>query len=195
MRTLRPLAWLALAIGVVLIFVFAARYTQSVNEQLLSPAADDLGVRFLENPIPLPDFPMRTLAGETLTPQGLRGKVVIVNFWATWCHPCQAEIPELIKLQNKYPEELTVIGVSAEIPGHDLSNDARSREIARRFAEEWHINYAVVMQTDRILDAFTGIFALPTSFVIDQEGRIVQKHVGLISPVIFEREVRALVGF
>jgi thiol-disulfide isomerase/thioredoxin len=194
LRLPRSIAWFGLAVAAVLAFTFAARYTRSVSDELWTKDPGKIKIRFRADGALLPEMSFRTLTGDTQTSGSWRGKVVLVNFWATWCHPCREEIPELIRLQTAYRDRLAVVGVSAEIPGEDLSNDIRSAEIARKFAAEWNFNYPVVMQTAGILDVFTGIFALPTSFVIDPQGRIVQKHVGLVSPVILEQEVRALLG-
>src|SRR5476649_2626692 len=87
----------------------------------------------------------------------LRGKVVIVNFWATWCGPCRAEIPDLVALQEKYKDTLQIIGISEDEGGVDG---------VKRFAAEHRINYPVVMTTPALEKMFPGISALPTSFVI-----------------------------
>jgi thiol-disulfide isomerase/thioredoxin len=108
-----------------------------------------------------------------------------VNFWATWCPPCIAEIPDLIRLQDKYREHLVVIGVSEdEIPPDGV----------KRFAEERNVNYPIVMSTAELQQRFKGIVALPTTFALDREGRIVQKHVGLLSHAQAEGITRVLAG-
>ena len=96
----------------------AVRYTRAVGEQLTS--STDAGttgkprVRFVKNPKPIPELTMTTLDGKTITSRDLAGKVVIVNFWATWCAPCRAEIPDLVKLQTQYKDHLIIIGVLSE---------------------------------------------------------------------------------
>jgi thiol-disulfide isomerase/thioredoxin len=110
---------------------------------------------------------------------------VIVNFWATWCPPCRAEIPDLIALQRKYESTLQVIGVSQdEVPAEEV----------KRFATSHGINYPIVMMSAEIERLFPGVHALPTSFVIDREGRLVQKHVGMLNAEITELEARSLAG-
>jgi len=140
-------------------------------------------VELLREPMPIADVTMETLAGETMSTGDWRGKVTLVNFWATWCGPCRQEIPDLIKLQEQYPDQLQVVGVST---------DEGDPSLVHAFAQEMEMNYPVVMATEELNRQFPGVFALPTSFVVDPEGRIVQTHVGLISPAVFEQEVRHL---
>ena len=120
---------------------------------------------------PRPQFVARDLDGRELSTASLRGKVVIINFWATWCGPCRAEIPDLVALQEKYRDRLQVIGIS---------QDEAPPEVVKRFAAQHHINYPVVMMTPELEKLFPGIGALPTSFIVDRESRIVQKHVGML---------------
>jgi thiol-disulfide isomerase/thioredoxin len=111
--------------------------------------------------------------------------VVIVNFWATWCPPCRAEIPDLIALQNKYRDRLVIVGIS---------EDEEPVETVRRFVEEQRINYPIAMVTAEHREIFTGISALPTTFVLDPGGRMVQKHVGMLNKEATEAATRVLAG-
>ena len=131
------------------------------------------------------ELTMDSLDGQTLTTSALRGRVTLVNFWATWCGPCREEIPDLVALQDRYPEQLQVIGVSTD--------EGDTGKVVS-FAAEWDINYPIVMATAEINREFPGVFALPTTFVIDPQGRIVQTHVGLLPPDVIEAEVRHLTG-
>ncbi len=140
-------------------------------------------LRFVDTPAEVPDLTMEALDGRTISMAEQRGKVVLVNFWATWCGPCREEIPYLVRLAERYPDHLTVIGVS---------EDHGSPDAVTAFAGEYGVNYPIVMSTPEIKRAFPGVFALPTSFVVDPEGRMVESHVGLISPVILEQETRYL---
>ena len=148
-------------------------------------ATPDGGVtlRFVDTPAEVPDLTMEALDGQTISMADQRGKVVLVNFWATWCGPCREEIPFLVRLAERYPDHLTVIGVS---------EDHGSSDTVAAFAGQYGVNYPIVMSTPEIKRAFPGVFALPTSFVVDPEGRMVESHVGLISPVILEQETRYL---
>ena len=144
-----------------------------------------LTLRFFRDPAPVPAFTARDLDGRSISSADWRGKVTIVNFWATWCGPCRAEIPALIALQEKYRDHLQIIGVS---------EDEVSPEIVKRFAADQKMNYPVVMNTPEIQRIFAGVSALPTSFVVDRDVRVVQKHVGLLNAATTERETRALAG-
>ena len=181
-RILLPIAIvLAVAVG-----WGGARYLRSVQgEAPPDGAGEKLTVRLLSTPTPVPSFTVHDLDGRPFSSESLRGKVTIVNFWATWCAPCRAEIPDLIALQNKYRDQLQIIGVS---------QDETGPEVVRQFAAEQRINYPIVMSTPELERIFTGIYALPTSFVIDRNAQIVQKHVGILDAATTEGETRLLAG-
>jgi cytochrome c biogenesis protein CcmG/thiol:disulfide interchange protein DsbE len=174
-----------LLVAVVGLFVAAFRYTRRISEQLEQPSGKPVTLRFFSDPKPLQAFTMQDLDGRQISTSDWRGKVVFVNFWATWCLPCRAEIPDLVALQEKYREQLQIIGVS---------EDEGSPEAVRRFASEHKVNYPIVMFTPELKRYFTNVYALPTTFVIDRETRIVQKHLGMLTPTITEMEARALAG-
>jgi thiol-disulfide isomerase/thioredoxin len=139
----------------------------------------------LTNPVPVKAFTAVDLDGKTLSTDSWRGKVTIVNFWATWCAPCRAEIPDLVALQDKYRDQLQIIGIS---------QDETGTEVVRKFAAEHRINYPIVMSTPELEQIFSGIYALPTSFIVDRDVRVVAKHVGMLNPVVTEAETRLLAG-
>lgn len=142
-------------------------------------------IRFASNPQPVPPFLGKDLDGNIVSTAEWPGKVVFVNFWATWCPPCREEIPILIELQKKYKDGLQVIGVSL---------DDGSPEEVKEFAQLAGINYPIVMRSRELVAAYGGVPALPTSFLVNKEGKIVQKHQGLFPPELYETEVRALMG-
>src|SRR4051812_11938852 len=109
------------------------------------PAGDKVTLRFFRDPAAVPAFSMRDLDGRAISPESLRGKVTIVNFWATWCPPCRAEIPDLVALQKKYGDRLQVIGVS---------QDEGPIEPVKRFAADQQMNYPIVMMTPELEQAF-----------------------------------------
>ena len=153
---------------------------------LAKPAlAQQPTIRFVRNPDPAPAFQLDMLDGKPLRVEDYKGKVILLNFWATWCGPCRAEIPDLVGLQNKYKDQLQIIG---------LVVDDDDREAIRKFVEKFRINYPVAIATDELRNDYGGIPALPTSFVLDAEGRVVQKHEGLRDPVLYEVEIRSLLG-
>jgi len=142
-------------------------------------------VRFVRDPDPAPEFKLQDLAGKELNLEASRGKVILLNFWATWCGPCREEIPELIALQARYKDRLQIIG---------LVVDDDDEKGIRSVMESESINYPVALADSDTRFAYGGIAALPTVFVINSEGRVVQKHVGLFNPALYETEVRALLG-
>jgi thiol-disulfide isomerase/thioredoxin len=177
------LAALALVVG----GVFATRYTQQVSERLNSSGAsaggDKARVRFVKNPAPIPQLTMTTIDGRTITTKDLAGKVTLFNFWATWCAPCRAEIPDLIKLQEQYKDQLVIIGV--------VSEDGPEERVSK-FAAEFNMNYPIVMETDELSETFTGIFALPTTFVVSPDLKMMKKHIGQVRRAEIELETRIL---
>jgi thiol-disulfide isomerase/thioredoxin len=159
--------------------------TKPPAEASLEPTADAPVVKLLKDPVDIPSFSVTDLTGRTIQSSELRGKVVLVNFWATWCPPCRAEIPDLIKLQEKYRKELVIIGVSEdEIPPENV----------KAFANQQGMNYPIAMTTPELRKIFRGVAALPTTFVIDRNGRLVQKHVGLLNAANTELEAQVLAG-
>jgi thiol-disulfide isomerase/thioredoxin len=151
----------------------------------LTSAAQLPVIRFVRDPDPAPEFKVKDLDGKDLSLAAYKGKVVLLNFWASWCGPCRAEIPGLIELQNKYKDQLQIIGMDVD---DDIESDVRD------VMKSESINYPVAMTTGQIRMAYGGVTALPTVFVISPEGRVVQKHVGLFNPGLYETEIRALLN-
>jgi thiol-disulfide isomerase/thioredoxin len=142
-------------------------------------------IRFVKDPESAPAFRAQDLSGRTISTDDFKGKVVLLNFWATWCPPCREEIPELISLQTQYKDRLQIIGVS---------EDDDPPEKVAQFVQKAGMNYPVVMASEQITDAYGGVPALPTSFVIDPQGRVVQRHTGEYPIDTYIQEVRALLG-
>ena len=133
-----------------------------------------------------PDFTLYTLDGEEVRLSDYLGKVVILDFWATWCAPCRKGIPDLISIQNEYKDELVVIGISLDQPA--------TQDKLVPFIESYGINYPVVLGNIEVSDAYGNIQAIPTSFIIDQEGNIINKHIGLIPKSILAEEINSLLS-
>ena len=140
----------------------------------------------LKEPIDVPGFTVTDLDGKTVSFADLKGKVVLVNFWATWCPPCRAEIPDLIALQEKYRDTLVVLGISED-------EDATPQAV-KAFGVAQKMNYPIVMKTPELAKIFKGVSALPTTFVIDPEGKIRQRHVGMLRAQTTELETQYLSG-
>jgi thiol-disulfide isomerase/thioredoxin len=160
-------------------------YTHRVETAMKTAKVDGGTITLLKERKVVEPFTAKALDGSDVSLASLRGKVVIINFWATWCPPCREEIPDLIALQSKYKDQLQIIGVS---------QDEAPASMVAQFAAEHHMNYPIVMDTPAIDGLFTSIHALPTSFVLDREGRIAQRHVGMLNASLTETETRVLAG-
>ncbi len=130
-----------------------------------------------------PDFSMVDTKGKKITLSDYKGQVVLLDFWATWCPPCRRGIPDLIDLQKTYKGKLVVIGVS-------LDTDSKSQVVP--FIKNVGINYPVVYGNENIVSDYGNIESIPTSFVIDQDGNIVKRHVGLMPKSVLKSEIETL---
>ena len=180
-------AWLGLLVAATSFFAGCGRSqtTHADGTAGNQEAQDAEPIRFVKNPDAAPGFQLNDLDGKPVSLAAARGKIVLLNFWATWCGPCRAEIPDLVDLQKRYAEKLEIIALATE------EDDA---DQVRRFVLRSGINYRVAIASDDVVHAYGGIAALPTSFVIDAQGRVVQKHVGLNDPTLYERELKAMLG-
>lgn len=174
----------SLRIGVgVCALMCLALVPQQAEAQLQPQQQQQVVIRFVRDPDPAPDLKAKDLDGKELSLDAYKGKVVLLNFWATWCGPCRAEIPSLIRMQEAYKERLQIIGMDV---------DDENEEQLRAFVKNQGINYPVAMTSDAVRLAYGGIAALPTVFVINRDSKVVQKHVGLFNPALYEIEARAL---
>lgn len=150
-----------------------------------SSASGPVVLKFVKDPQPTPPFHLVSFNGEPLDPAEWKGKVVILNFWATWCTPCRFEIPELMALQKQFKGSLQIVG---------LSVDSGTAAQVKSFVKQMGFTYPVAMASEKLQDEYGGILALPTSFVINRQGRVVQKHVGLVPAAYYRAEIGYLVG-
>jgi len=127
-----------------------------------------------------PDFYLPQLTGGQLTLSAYRGKVVLLDFWATWCDPCRDEIPRFVDLQTKYGTQgLQIIGVSMD----------DGPEPVQEFYRRFNMNYPVVMGNAKTGELYGGILGLPVAFLIGRNGRIYSRHIGATDASIFESEI------
>jgi thiol-disulfide isomerase/thioredoxin len=114
-----------------------------------------------------------------------KGKVVLLNFWATWCGPCKVEIPSFVELYQKYKDKgLVIVGVSIDDAPETLLS----------FAREWHMQYPIVMLQSDVEDSYGPFYGIPTSYLLARDGSICTKHIGPASKKQFEAEIKALLG-
>ena len=185
MSVRRILILAAIAAATIAAIVGMVRYTHRVEERMANASASGTTITFLRERASVPAFTAPDLSGRQVSTQALRGKVILINFWATWCPPCREEIPDLVALQEKYPDQLQIIGVS---------QDSAPAQVVQQFAAANRMNYPTVMSTPDIEKLFPGVYALPTTFLIDREGRLAKKHVGMLNASLTEIETRALAG-
>jgi peroxiredoxin len=133
---------------------------------------------------PAPAWKLTGLDGSTVSSDQFKGKVVVLDFWATWCAPCKAEIPGYVDLQKKYGADgLVIIGVSKDDDG------PKRQKLVKDFADAHGMNYPIVFSDDDVEAAFGGIDAIPTTFIIDRSGNISSKKVGAMRTEEFERRL------
>jgi thiol-disulfide isomerase/thioredoxin len=130
------------------------------------------------------DFTMKDVDGNQVSLSSYKGKVVLLNFWATWCGPCKAEIPGFVELQEKYRDQLVIVGYSVD----------DTAEKAKAFAAEYKMNYPILLGEGRedVQDSYGPIWGIPASFVISKDGNVCRKHMGIAPKAVFEKEVVAL---
>ena len=135
-------------------------------------------------PAEAPDVSLPALGGKQVRLRDFKGKILLVDFWATWCGPCKETIPDLVRLQHRYKRDgLEVIGISLDVQGESA---------VAAFAKQFHMNYTVLLGNDGTARAFGGIVGIPTSFVVDRQGRIVKRFVGVVDAAAYEDLIRNL---
>lgn len=133
---------------------------------------------------PAPPFELKDVNGKPVRLADFKGKVVLLNFWATWCGPCKFEIPWFIEFQKTYKDRgFTVIGVSLDEEGW---------EAVKPYLEAKQVNYPVVIGSEEVDQKYGGIESLPTTFLLDRDGRIAATHIGLVSKKQYEDDIQKL---
>ena len=133
-----------------------------------------------------PDFQLTSLDGKTVKLSDLRGKAVVLNFWATWCGPCKIEIPWLSDLQTQYQSQ------GVEIVGVAMDDDAeKNRDEIAKFTREMNVNYEILLGNDKVADEYGGVDALPTTFYIGRDGKIVNRVFGIVGHKEIEENIQA----
>jgi thiol-disulfide isomerase/thioredoxin len=130
------------------------------------------------------NYTLKDMNGVEVKLASFKGKVILLNFWATWCGPCKAEIPGFVELQKQYAKDLVVLGVSVDDTVDKL----------KPYAAQYKMNYPVLVGLghDDFQDAFGPMYGIPTSFLISRDGKICKKHMGIASKGEFERDIKAL---
>ncbi len=167
----------SLVLAVAFVFLVSCSSKQTVSASGPTPSAN----RKLAA-----DFSLKDENGATVKLSDYRGKVVLLNFWATWCGPCGLEIPWFIDFEQKYKSQgFAVLGVSMDDDGWSA---------VKPYVAERKINYRILMGNDSVAQFYGGVDALPMSFVIDKEGKVAATHKGLIGKNEYANEIQCLLG-
>jgi thiol-disulfide isomerase/thioredoxin len=135
-------------------------------------------------PVPAPSWKLKDVDGKVVSWEQFKGKVVVVDFWATWCPPCRTEIPGYIALQKKYAAAgLVIVGISVDTDGP---------EVVRKYMKDVGINYQIVIADDQVQDLFAPIQGYPTTFIIDRDGLIRDKKLGREPTAEYEKAILAI---
>jgi thiol-disulfide isomerase/thioredoxin len=173
-----------LGIAVAAIVIVVALYL--LNRHWIAPAALHQAQAKSNSNHPLaPGFTLTDIFGKKLSLSDYKGKVVMLDFWATWCGPCRIEIPGFVELQERYRDQgFSIIGISLD----------DSSEPVMEFYKQFKMNYPVALGDDSLGALYGGIFGMPTTFLIGRDGRIYSKHIGATHVGVFEEEVKVLIA-
>lgn len=150
----------------------------------LSRSSADADVKSDKDRKPAPAFSLTDASGAAVNLADYRGKVVLLNFWATWCGPCQIEIPWFIEFEQKYKDrDFAVLGVSFDDDGW---------KSVRPYIASHKINYRIMIGTEKMSQLYGGVDSLPTTFILDRQGRIASQHVGLVDKSDYQNEILKL---
>ena len=158
----------------------------TVNESTATDNVNDRSVRKAEDGTlgEIPDYEFDTLTGSTVKLSDYRGQTIMINFWATWCGPCRKEIPELVKLKNKYGDQgFEIIGVALDDEGF---------EVVEPFLKQFDINYTIVADDYSYGNELGGIYMVPTTYLVDKEGKIIFRKIGEITVENIESKIVGL---
>lgn len=176
-----------MALGVIALYVFAPELTRRFGNGPAAREASIVSMTASDDDLqPAPDFALPTLAGDTFRLAEHRGKVVVLNFWATWCAPCRHEIPDFIALQRELGDAgVQFVGVSLDEEGFD---------VVRPYAEEMEINYPIVHDAGGVAVRYGGIRVVPTTFLIGPEGNVRGYAPGMVTEEVLRPKLEELLA-
>ena len=186
-RLSRRAAWIAMgsvALALGLLWAASDLSDPHVDEQLDVIAADEASdADATGKPAPL-NYTLKDMNGAEVKLSSYKGKIILLNFWATWCEPCKYEIPDLISLQEQYADDLVVLGFSVDDTPEQL----------KAYAAEYKVNYPMLVGSghENIQDAYGPMWGIPVTIVIARDGTIARKQSGIRTREQFEREIKAL---
>ena len=145
---------------------------------------DQMNEQVKDNKNKAPDFNLVSTDGKKINLSDYKGKIVILDFWATWCGPCRMGVPDLVSIQKEFKDKVAVIGISLD--------DERTMDDILPFMKEYGINYPVVYGTNQVVVDYGYIQAIPTTFVINAKGYIVDQYVGLVAKEKYVNRINSL---
>jgi len=173
-----PVIFVVVALAISLMLVFAYKATGKQPAENNGPTGAGK---------PAPEFALQSLDGKTIKLSDLRGKAVVVNFWATWCQPCRVEMPWFVDMQKQYgPDGLQILGINAD-------EDANKEEL-EKFARGMGVNYPVLLGSEQVEQAYGGIQFLPITVYVDRDGNVVDKVFGLKGRGEIEDDIKLALG-
>jgi thiol-disulfide isomerase/thioredoxin len=176
-----PVSVRAVAVCVITLAMLACGAQPDRKSEASAPAVKEDPSRKPASP-----FTLKDADGRTVSLADYKGRVVLLNFWATWCGPCKIEIPWFVEFEQKYKDRgFAVLGVAMDDDGW---------EVVKPYVVKNKVNYRILLGNDDVASKYGGVDSLPTTFIIDQNGRIASTHVGLVSKSDYEDEILKLLG-
>jgi peroxiredoxin len=162
----------------------AAQPEANDSSVALQPDSARVPTAALRSPRAMPDFALLDLSGNTVRLSDYAGKAVLINFWATWCPPCKAELPDLVELQKQFGgDRFTVIGVSLDQTG---------MAAVREFVQQQGLNFPVLMGNEDVVIQYGNFRGIPTSFLLDSEHELAHKYTGLVTRKMVETDLASV---
>lgn len=182
-KSMSPFTWIITAFAVIIVGILIInKLNEPAPSAMVQHSAAESGSAGSST---APNFTLPSVSGGSKSLADYRGKVVMLNFWATWCGPCKREIPDFIEMQADFRDEgFEIVGVSLDQPGEESA--------VAQFVRQNRINYDVLYGNGEIAQAYGGVRSIPTTFLLDREGNIVSSKVGLQSKAAWEAEIRRL---
>jgi len=173
----------SLLVIIAVVAVIAATYLADRATRQPRKGQVNLRVPDAKDAKPAPQLTLKDLDGKEVSLEQYRGKVVLVNFWATWCEPCQVEIPWLIEMQQKYSAQgFTILGIAMDEDGASIVTPWVQKERFDVNGTKSAMNYPIVIGNDAAADKFGGLLGYPTSVLISRDGKILKRITGIITP-------------